>query len=248
MRSRTNWIALATALAVLAWLAPAVAADNAAQELRSQTHWTISLDAAGHVAQLDSRSELAPALRESLQKAIRGWTFEPSRIDGKAMPTETSLTAWISLEPQSDDRFSIRVDDARTGGRVDAAQAPVFPRKAAQLGLQQMVVMNVRYDAHGHVIDASLAPDSQHAQPALVRSALSAVRKWTFEPERVGGDGIAGLVVVPICFSVVEPGQGHDSPGCSWAPPDSHARVSDGEAFALAPVAKLESDVIGKTL
>ena len=133
------------ALAVMLPVAVATAADRM---LRLTHEWQVSLDVAGKVTALRDRgqAELSAAVRAPLEQAIRGWTFEPGRIGGRPAPTETTLTLDVSFVPASGDRYAIRIDDARTGGVVDAAAAakapPRVPREAMRPGLVARVVVS----------------------------------------------------------------------------------------------------------
>jgi hypothetical protein len=130
-------ICAALALVFLVWAMPSFA-DKPVQ---SESTWAISLDAGGHIVRLEDRGQRFPALHEPLEHAIRTWAFEPGRLNGQPAPTETSLTVLVSLEPLLDDKYAIRIVDARTGGVLDndsIRKAPPPPPARAML-------------RHGHV-------------------------------------------------------------------------------------------------
>jgi TonB family protein len=216
------------------------------------THdWQVSLDANGKVITLQDSGKLDAALRDPLEHAIRGWAFEPGRIDGQPVPTETTLTLDVTFVPTEHDNYSVRIDDARTGGTIDVATSmkapPHFPRDAMRPGLVARVVVKADYDANGKVIAVEPQPDQDiNASKSLQKATIAAVRKWKVDPEQVGGHGVAASVMVPICYTVTV-GWPRDF-DCTWTPPGSHSKVDNGGAYALAPTARLKSDVIGHAL
>ncbi|GAA0722598.1 energy transducer TonB [Dokdonella soli] len=246
---RHLFVAAPIALTFAIPVAAAVPKDAA---LHLTHEWHVSLDAGGKVASLMDKGELAPAVREPLERAIRGWSFEPGRIDGKPVSTETTLTLDVTFLRATDGNYTVRIDDARTGGIINAATSkkapPRFPRDAARLGLVARVVVKANYDADGKVVAVEPQPDQGiNSSKSLQAATVAAVRKWTVDPERVGGHGVAASVMVPICYTVTD-GRAPPDFDCAWTPPGSRSKIDNGGAFALAPAAKLQTDVIGRTL
>lgn len=236
-------------LATLALVASAHAATEAAGPRTLDTTWKVSLDAQGHVVDLAQSTKVKPVLSEPLARAIRGWDFEPGRVDGQPAPTETTLYVTVRLEPQANDGYAVRVERVRTGGGIKKMAAPKFPMEAVRRhgdSFSAMVVVETHYDAVGKVISAGIAPDSPTAERAISNAALQSVRRWTFQPERVDGHGIASTAYVPICFALGNA----PLPYCgTWKPPGAAGTdIGNGEAFALNPAATLKSDVIGRML
>lgn len=235
-------------------LAPALTfAGKKPASLHLTQAWQVSLDAAGRVVELRPVGELAAAVRDPLERAIRGWAFEPGRADGKPAPTETTLTLDVSFLPGQDDEYSVRIDGARTGGRVDTESSrkafPRFPNEAVRRGLFAMIVVKADYDASGRII--AVEPQPQYginAMRALEKATVAAVGKWTVLPERVDGHAVASSLLLPVCYSVSAAGRAPPDYSCSFTPAGSESKVSEGGAFALAPAVRLRSDVIGRAL
>lgn len=79
--------------------------------------------------------------------------------------------------------------------------APVVPENVRR-GISGDVVVRVRVnvDAAGKVIAAEpVSPDGPVAE-ALAGSAITAVKRWQFEPARRGGDKVAGDIVLSFTF------------------------------------------------
>ncbi|MGH8173375.1 MAG: energy transducer TonB [Rhodanobacteraceae bacterium] len=229
---------------------PAVATND--ENPRYRTRWSVSLDASGRVTNLEPTDKtLIEAVRLPLDNAIRNWQFIPGKIGGEPAATDTTLALDISLVPVGEDRYSVRIDDARTGGDVSVKgirATPKYPASAIQHRRQGMVVLDVNYDASGRVLATKQHEGAPPVDAALAKSAEQAVKRWSFSPEVVGGHPIAGAAIVPVCFEIVPSGSRPPSTACDWAPSRSHSDLHGGEVFAIEPAARLQSDVIGKTL
>jgi TonB family protein len=79
--------------------------------------------------------------------------------------------------------------------------APVVPENVRRSITGEVVVrVRVNVDAAGKVIAAEpVSPDSPVAE-ALAGSAVSAVKRWQFDPARRGGDKVAGDIVLSFTF------------------------------------------------
>lgn len=218
---------------------------------RYRTRWSVSLDTAGRVTRLEpSDGTLVDAVRLPLDKAIRSWQFIPGSIGGQPAATDTTLALDITLVPSGDDKFALRVDDARTGGGIPIRgirAAPKYPREAIYQRRQGMVVLKVDYDAAGHVVATKPLEGAPAVAADLTRAAEQAIKSWSFSPEIVGGHPLAGSVVVPTCFEIVHSGSMPQS-SCEWIPPGAHRGLHDNDVLAIEPAAKLQTDVIGHTL
>jgi len=76
---------------------------------------------------------------------------------------------------------------------------PDYPRASLRRGEQGEVLLLVKVDAAGRVDDVEILSSSQHRR--LDRAAVSAVRRWRFEPAVRGGQAVAGELRVPISFA-----------------------------------------------
>jgi protein TonB len=77
---------------------------------------------------------------------------------------------------------------------------PPYPRKARRLGYEGIVILKVLINENGRVDDLTLLESSGHT--ILDRVALSAVRKWRFEPGTEGGIKKKMWVKIPIRFQL----------------------------------------------
>ena len=234
----------------------AIAANETPDVLKTTMQWKMSLDAQGHVTELDLQTKTMGAVRERLEPVIRAWEFDPGTINGEPAATETMLSVQISLLPSADgESISIRFDDVSTGGYVSGNIA--IPRltsseakKLQRNGGFARLIFEVNYDKAGKLQTVAVLPRSTVEKGNLVKDAENALRKWTYEPERVAGVGIPGKLVVPICYymGLSERDAERQGKNCEWKKPGSEATVGQGQSLALDSSVSLKTDVIGKTL
>jgi len=236
----------------LALVAASVQAEDApkkaaADSLQLSSTWAVSLDASGHVVKAESIDDVITAVRDPLAREIQRWQFVPGKIDGQGAPTDTTLTLALTLAGDGFDKYRIRIDDAKTGGRADKMTAPRLPGEAIRKGLQGIVVVRVAYDANGKVLSAAPQEGAPDVAPMLSKSAIESVKHWTFKPETVGGHAIAGTAVLPLCFTVSKSAVTPPKVACEWRPPNASPNAWGG-LTSMEPAARLATDVVGRTL
>ena len=208
--------------------------------------WNFEVDADGHVTRLDTSDKRVPSLHDRLEKEIRGWHFRPGQVNGQPATTESKLYVSLDLESKGGDMYAVRVAGVSTGGGYDKIVTPNYPETALAARRQGVVVLKVRYAENGRVISVVPYEDGPQADASLVRAAIGAVKKWTFEPEIVDGHPMMNDVLVPVCFELGQAGVPHAN--CDWKKPGITIGMATDHAVALDPAAKLLTDVIGRTL
>lgn len=78
--------------------------------------------------------------------------------------------------------------------------SPPYPRKARRMGYEGIVMLKVLINEKGRVDDLTVLKSSGHT--VLDRAALSAVRKWLFEPGTEGGIKKKMWVKIPVRFDL----------------------------------------------
>lgn len=78
--------------------------------------------------------------------------------------------------------------------------APPYPLKARRLGYEGIVMLKVLIDENGRVADLMVFKSSGHR--VLDHAALSAVKKWLFEPGTEGGVKKKMWVKIPVHFDL----------------------------------------------
>jgi protein TonB len=116
--------------------------------------------------------------------------------DGSSEPTTTA-----AIQPATQN------DDALSGAVLKIARplykqntSPPYPRKARRMGYEGIVMLKVLIDENGRVDDLTVLKSSGHT--VLDRAALSAVRKWLFEPGTEGGIKKKMWVKIPVRFDL----------------------------------------------
>ena len=77
---------------------------------------------------------------------------------------------------------------------------PDYPSEARTAHQEGLVMLGVQVNAEGHVSNVTLSKSSGY--PLLDKSAMEAVRRWTFDPAREGGFPVASRVDVPVRFTL----------------------------------------------
>jgi protein TonB len=113
-------------------------------------------------------------------------------------PEPTTATAMLPAT-QSDDNLSGKVLKLALPLYKQNA-APLYPLKARRLGYEGIVMLKVLIDENGRVDDLMVLESSGHR--VLDRAALSAVKKWLFEPGTEGGVKKKMWVKIPIHFDL----------------------------------------------
>lgn len=238
---------LVVALAALLTFGAVKAEKGGDQPIRSEGAWAVSLDAQGRVLALKQTSKLKPILAEPLERAIRGWTFEPGKIAGQPQPTETTLNVSVVLEPAGTDGYAIRIDDVGTGGGVRHLPTLRINPRDVREGTY-LYVMRVAYDGDGKVVSVTPEAGTPEVPPGLRRNMEIVMKGSTFEPERVGGRAVAADVVIPMCVSMAKGATPPPSAACEWKPPQRHSSIGSGQLVAVDPAAKLVTEVVGRKL
>lgn len=83
--------------------------------------------------------------------------------------------------------------------RPVSTQQPQYPRASIRRGERGDVVLQVQVGADGRVDDVEIVTSSQHRR--LDRAAVSAVRRWRFEPAMRDGQPVAGELRIPFSFA-----------------------------------------------
>jgi len=85
-----------------------------------------------------------------------------------------------------------------SGVRYLSNPRPDYPAEAKEMRQQGVVYLNVLVGADGHASDVSVKRSSGF--PLLDHAAVEAVRRWIFEPARVGGLPVASPQTIPVRF------------------------------------------------
>jgi hypothetical protein len=233
----------------------------------------------GHVSDYRIKNKLTPELDALIEKSVRGWSFDPVVIDGKAVVASTAIHLRLKAEPRDQpDRFTVKIVDAQFGDPQlrKEGHPPRYPQAAVAAGLGAKVMLSVRLDNTGKVVDVlpyqtsldhrpSSELEALHWRHLFEDSSIAAARTWRFDlSETVNGNPIGTNVMVPIVYSlrgsgIHTPTSGEwtaylagpvqPAPWMHTAPgADGIAALGDGQALSLDSRFRLKDNVIGKSL
>lgn len=259
-----------------------VAAAEKAPTLEMSADGEVGIGVDGKVTAVRMTGALSPHVADLVEKAVRGWTFEPIVIDGRPVVAKTVVHLALTAEPTDvKDQYRLRVANVRFGDPKRNGlkfTPPHYPVDAVHVHLGARVLLALRLDESGNVVDAkpyqtSLdeRANSEHEAEQWRRlfesASVTAARSWHYDlSETINGKPVGTKALVPIVFSVREmgtpppaagtwkaylPGPVHDVP---WL--DKHDVASehelgglgDGQGVALDSRFHLKDDVIGRTL
>lgn len=134
--------------------------------------------------------------QKDLSKAIPETVVDNSKAPDKPVQTKISTvpenTAVIGTQVPTDEI----IREARPLYRINPP--PPYPQIARKRGFQGVVVLEVLVDPNGNAADLRVLSSSGH--PILDRTAMNAVRHWTFDPGTRGEKKVKMWVRVPIRF------------------------------------------------
>ncbi len=204
------------AVVLLALVAlPSIAELQPKKTLRFYVNYELTLASDGSIEKLVLRDKkLSPLITDFLEKSIRSWKFTPGSLQGVPQRTESAL--WLNVEamPREDGNYDLKIFDANTGLLgVAAMTTPKYPMNEMRRGQEAVLRLLVSYDENGAVTKVerttTLSPREEKLMKPFEQASFSAVKKWRFNPEKIGGHGVAGTGIVPIKFCMQQT-------NCSW--------------------------------
>ncbi|MBO9717435.1 MAG: energy transducer TonB [Pseudoxanthomonas sp.] len=173
---------------------------------------------------LDKSEKLTAKLREFVDANIQRWRFEPTLVEGKPMAVRNRMGLQLILATQDDGNFRIelratnfyreKVDKDLADAEVVrvSMKPPMYPRQAADAGVEAEVYLALRIGRDGSVVDVaveqvnmkSLASmdDSSRWRRVFAANAAARAREWTFRPPSRGedADNESWTVRVPVNY------------------------------------------------
>ena len=265
---RRYWIIAMAWLLLALPLAVAAATPEGRVEVRIKGR--ISVGTGGEVVDYRPVTEVPPGGAEALQSMVRGWTFEPVLVDGRAVVAETGVLLVMDAWDRGEGRLALRLKDVAFGAHEGDAvmQPPRYPSDSLRSRVEGKVVLLVRVDGDGDVLDVAvqqtsvserLAPDRarRHAQ-AFEAAAMDVARRWRFGVrERIDGVPAGGTLRVPVDFFLAQgggtlaPGPMRTAPwdpGLPTLPADALAALDSRDVRALDSSFRLRGTVFGTEL
>lgn len=174
----------------------------------------LGIDPQGNVFAIDIRTIVTPPLKDLIEKSVRQWKFEPVIHDGKPGYAKTSMQLAL-VATKVDNGYQLHIRDVRfysTRQPATSMEPPRYPVDAARAGVMGNVLLAVRINAQGQVVDAMATQvafpyrdmkPKQSAQwaKAFGKASIEAARKWQFTPANVEfGDVADATLILPVTF------------------------------------------------
>ena len=194
-----------------------------------------------------------PSVAEAISRTVANWTFEPIIENGRPVIAVTRMHLLVEAIEHSGDGLALRLGRVWFGDEVIPikTRAPVYPSDAVAARVGAQVVLALRLDEEGKVIDAhpwqtnfakgTRARDAKRFRRSFERASVDAARKWRYSPAISGPGGVT--ILVPVQYSLategrlpgewvqVTPGEVVPPPW-GWEPPAAVDGGSPADGFA----------------
>ena len=141
-------------------------------------------------------------LKETVEKTVQKWAFQPHLVSGAPVPVRTELTFNFdnTLEHYRSSSGEAPVHLKSSSVLVVNKIAPIYPREARQDRIQGTVELRLIIGEDGlvqflHVIQGP---------PILDAAAYDAVRQWHFKPYVENGKAVPVLTTVNVNFELAK--------------------------------------------
>lgn len=255
-------------LLLLGGMIPAVAAE----EIKLQVVGEIGIDPEGKVFATDIKTVVMPKVKELIDTTVSRWQFEPVLVDGKPAHVKSGMNLTLAAEKVGEG-YQLRIERARFYSARSMLRTipPRYPTEAARAGVGADVLVAVRVDAAGKVVDAAVVETSLPYRNAgaktgekwakyFEKATLAAVKDWEYAPARIEfGEVDDATLIVPVSYRMgeasfngwqVESGQTRKQ--IPWLAENAQqfdaAGLRQGESLALNQSVKLKTQVEGTPL
>jgi TonB family protein len=193
-----------------------------------------------------------PVLDQAALDAVKQWKYEPMIIDGRPRKVVFTVTVRFTLdepEHRAIDKFAegaVKAEGDIKPPVLIKEVAPVYPEAARQAAVEGVVILSVKTDETGRVVDTMVL----RSIPLLDQAAIDAVRQWVYEPFVKDGKAQPIVFTVTVRFqlkeNIVKPGATLDIAVEGLPSLDGAYRVSpagdiDFKLLGEVPVANLSS-------
>lgn len=241
--------------------------ENSKVQLFLEVVGSIEIDPEGKVHDYAIETELTPALASIADAEVRRWRFEPIIVKDRPVFARTRMHwTMVAARIGASDRYQVQMKDVDFGApkqTIDASEEKHrlrYPKEALRQGVGARVLLSVRTDENGRVVDLhpyqiSLSGGvSERAarrwRGVFQREVISTVKHWTFDlGETIDERRMPSTFMMPVEFRIAKDGKRSAPsvwhayvPGpvvpASWMDEsqDSHRfdALEDGQALALS--------------
>ena len=146
-----------------------------------------------------------PLLDQAAIDAIKQWKYEPLTINGKAQKVIFTVTVRFVLsegtKEDAMDKFAqgaVRAIKDIEPPKLVKEVRPVYPEIARQSRVEGVVILGVKTDVVGKVVDVMVL----RSIPLLDQAAIDCVRQWVYEPMVIDGKAVPVVFTVTVRFTL----------------------------------------------
>lgn len=171
----------------------------------------VSVDEQGKVASAEPVTEIPKALLPTVAGLVTSSAFEPARVDGRAVPSRTTVHVLMKFEGNERQVRATPVS-LTNGGKLDSVAVPRYPFEAMRVDVGAMVWATLSFRPDGSLdrdasridsVDIARGGRGQRVgahQKSFEAAVTSVMANWTLLPDEVDGKPIAMTVRVPTRF------------------------------------------------
>ncbi|MDH4197147.1 MAG: energy transducer TonB [Candidatus Aminicenantes bacterium] len=150
-----------------------------------------------------------PGLDDAAVAAVKQWKYEPMVVDGTPRKVVFTMTCRFTLDKEDLAAMHRKKAEEFARGAVKAigeieppklikSVHPVYPEDARQKKIEGVVILSVKTDESGQIIDTMVL----RSIPALDAAALAAVKQWVYEPKIIDGKPQKIVFTVTVRFQL----------------------------------------------
>jgi TonB family protein len=146
-----------------------------------------------------------PVLDQAAIDAVKQWKYEPLAIDGKPCKVLFTVTVRFMLKEgdkaKTLDKFAqgaVKAEGEIKPPRLIKEVAPVYPEVARVAGVEGVVILSVKADEEGKIVDVMVL----RSIPLLDQAAIDAVKQWVYEPLVIDGKAVSVVFTVTVRFQL----------------------------------------------
>ena len=144
-----------------------------------------------------------PPLDQAALDAVRQWKYKPMIIGGKPRKVVFTVTVRFALKEGDRSKLlekfvqgAVKAEGALQPPTLIKEVAPVYPEAARTAKVEGVVILSVKADETGKIVDVMVL----RSIPLLDQAAIDAVKQWVYEPTVVQGKAVAVVFTVTVRF------------------------------------------------
>lgn len=146
-----------------------------------------------------------PVLDQAAIDAVKQWKYEPLVIEGKLRKVIFTVTVRFMLKEgdksKTLEKFAqgaVKAEGDIKPPKLIKEMAPVYPEVARMAEVQGVVILSVKADEEGKIVDVMVL----RSIPLLDQAAIDAVRQWVYEPLVIDGKAVSVVFTVTVRFQL----------------------------------------------